>query len=144
MDSGEGRGAGAVAGACVGADEGGVEEGAPGAASAGAEGPATTGGPAWTVVPPTGPPRNPQLGPLQGVGKSSQVSQCVHPVMPAASMKAASRRLVRDIPLSFPFRDVVGRFERPGPSSVRGTSAGAVARADLRVLTIIGPARHPR
>jgi hypothetical protein len=83
----EGAGAGAVI------DEAGV----PGAIWVGADGPATMGGPARTVVAPTGPPRNPQLGPVQGVGKSSQVSQWVHPVMPAASVRAASRRLVRDI-----------------------------------------------
>ena len=127
----DGRGSGTALGVDSG---GGVVEGGSGRADDGADGrrasrrgrrgpsrraqdgPATVGGPVWTTVPPTGPPRNPQLGPLQGAGKSSQVSQCVHPVMPAASVKAASRRLVRDIPLSFRFRDVVGRFERPGSS----------------------------
>jgi hypothetical protein len=116
VDSGGGVVEGGSGKADDGADESGVEEGAPGAVPTGADGPATVGGPVWTIVPPTGPPRNPQLGPLQGAGKSSQVSQCVHPVMPAASVKAASRRLVRDIPLSFRFHDVVGRFERPGSS----------------------------
>ena len=141
-DSGAGAGAGTGAGAE--ADELGAVEEASGGAWAGADGSTTMGGPVWTTVPPAGPPRNPQFGPVQGAGKSSQVSQCVHPVMPTASVTAASRRLVRDIPVSFPFRDMVGRSERPRPSSVRGESAGAVACAELMVLTIIGPDRRLR
>jgi hypothetical protein len=50
----------------------------------------------------TGPPA-PQLGPMHGSGKSSHVSQCVQPAAPAAARAAAaSRGLIRIIPVSFP------------------------------------------
>jgi hypothetical protein len=61
----------------------------------------------------------PQLPPTQGVGKSSQVSQWVHPVTPVAIATATSRRLTRSIPVSFPSR---GR-----PCRVPATRIGAQA-----------------
>src|SRR3954447_11792324 len=39
----------------------------------------------------------------QGVGKSSQVSQCVQPLAPAARATATSSKLIRVIPVSFPY-----------------------------------------
>jgi hypothetical protein len=120
-----GAGAGSAAGAGMGAggDNGDAVAEVPGPEAAGCVGAAEpagaeiTGGPegvpgmigATPIVgimppyPPGGPEGvYPQSPPTHGVGKSSHVSQWVHPTAPAASATATSRRLIRPIPQSFP------------------------------------------
>jgi hypothetical protein len=62
----------------------------------------------------TAPGAAPQLPPTHGIGKSSQVSQCVQPAVPTASATAVNTRPSRNIRVSFPFRDPVCDAPRRG------------------------------
>jgi hypothetical protein len=84
-------------------------------------------------------PAGPQLPPTHGSGKSSHVSQCVQPAATVdASAPAASRRVSRAIPVSFPSmtRVVVVSSGAPGLKALRGPQGRSRNAADTRRTTL--------
>jgi hypothetical protein len=55
-----------------------------------------------------------QFAPTQGVGKSSHVSQCAQPIVPAATAIAAIKRFQRAIAVSFPQTEgLIPQWDQP-------------------------------